>query len=133
MRGVGAASVTLLVTPEGAGILPEEATDELWSLDIARALERHYPGHPWVVGFQGGALIVRHMQIADAVMLKTGRQGFGSVLPPHRQGTRKEALEAAVRHGGELLETFGMPRGSWREECPPRCPNWQRGKSSGFT
>ena len=133
MRVANTGETLLLVTPEGGGIGPEEETDELWALDVARELDRHYPGHPWRVSFSGGALVVRHDQIGWAVACKTGRQGFGTLLPRHRQGTRLEVLEAARKHAGELLEAFGMPRGAWREDCPPICPDWKRGKTQGFT
>lgn len=131
--GKAGEDTVLVITPEGGGIKPEEATDEAWTLEIARALDEHYPGHPWIVSFQGGALIVRHVQIAHAVMMRTGKQGFGSVLPPHKQGSRKEAIASAVRFAGELLEAFQIPRGRWREECAPVCPDWNRGKTAGFT
>lgn len=123
----------LVLQPEGAGIQKEEETDSEWALEIAQALDRHYPGHPWCVSFQGGAIIIRHVEIAHQVMLKTGRSGFGSVLPPHKYGSRKEAIESAVRHGGEMLECFKMPRGKWDPANPPVVPDWKRGKTAGFT
>lgn len=123
----------LVVQPEGAGIEDKERDEQEWGLEIAQALDKHYPGHPWVVSFQGGALIIRHIEIAHAVMMKTGKNGFGSVLPNHKQGTRKECVANAVRFGGELLEAFRMPRGKWDPAHPPVCPDWKRGKTQGFT
>lgn len=123
----------LVVQPEGAGVQKDERDEQEWALEIAQALDKHYPGHPWIVSFQGQALIVRHVEIAHAVMMKTGKSGFGAVLPPHRQGTRKEAIASAVRFGGELLEAFKMPRGKWDPAHPPVVPDWKRGKTTGFT
>ena len=123
----------LVVQPEGAGVEPEERDEEAWGLEIAQALDKHYPGHPWMVSFQGGALIIRHIEIAHAVMMKTGKSGFGSVLPPHRQGRRRDVVASAVKNAGEMLECFRMPRGKWDPAYPPQVPEWQRGKTAGFT
>jgi hypothetical protein len=123
----------LVVQGEGAGIEERERTDNEWALEIAQALDKAYPGHPWLVSFQGGALIVRHIEIAHAVMMKTGRSGFGSVLPPHRMESRKAVVESAVKNAGEMLECFRMPRGAWSIDYPPVVPDWRRGKSAGFT
>lgn len=123
----------LVIQPEGGGISPEEVTESFWALEIAQALDKHYPGHPWRVDFQGGALVVRHDQISWAVALRTGRRGFGTLLPPHRFGTLGEAVRKAVTGAGEMLECFSMPRGRWQEDRPPVCPGWARGKSRDFT
>jgi len=123
----------LVSQPEGAGVQEDERDEEVWGLEVMQALDRHYPGHPWMVSFQGGALIIRHLEIAHAVMMKTGKNGFGSVLPPHRQGSKKALVESAVRGAGEMLEAFRMPRGRWDEAHPPICPDWNRGKTAGFT
>lgn len=123
----------LVSQPQGGGIKDEERDEEVLGLEVAQALNKHYPGHPWIVAFQGGALIVRHIDIGNAVALKTGKSGFGAVLPPHRQESRKSVMESAVRFGGEMLETFGMPRGKWDLATPPVCPDWKRGKTAGFT
>jgi len=118
--------------PDGAGVLPEERDEEQWGLEIAQALDSHYPGHPWCVCFSGGALIIRHMEISSLVALRTGKNGFGSVLPPHRQGRRKDVVASAIRGAGEMLECFNMPRGKWSEDHPPQMPNWNRGKNRDF-
>ena len=124
----------IVVQPEGAGIEADEATDLDWSMHVIKELDKHYPGHPWIVSFQGGALIVRHVDIAHAVTMKTGKSGFGSVLPPHRGGSLKEILPSAVRFAGELLEAFQMPRGRYNpHEYPAICPDWPRGKRANFT
>lgn len=126
---VNAGDALLIVQPDGAGILPEERDEEKWATEIAHELDKHYPGHPWVVSFSGGALIVRHIEISHAVMMTIGKQGFGSVLPPHRQGRLKDVLHSAVMNAGEMLECFSMPRGKWSIEYPPLVPaNWKRGQ-----
>jgi hypothetical protein len=131
--GKTSGDLLIVVSGEGAGIQKDEGTDEDWAGAISQALDAHYPGHPWIVAFQGKALILRHVEIAHAVMMATGKSGFGSVLPPHRYGTRKEAIASAVKGAGEMLEAFGMPRGKWNEGTPPKVPDWNRGKTAGFT
>jgi hypothetical protein len=123
----------LVVQGQGGGIQPDEKDDEVAGLEVAQALDKHYPGHPWIVGFQGGALIIRHIDIANAVTMKTGKSGFGAVLPPHRQQSRKKTIESAVRFAGEMLEAFSMPRGKYDLANPAKCPDWKRGKTAGFT
>lgn len=128
-----AGDALLITQPEGAGIEESERDEERWGLEIAQALDKHYPGHPWMVSFQGSALIIRHLEIAHRVMLATGRNGFGTVLPPHRQGTLKEVIASAIHGAGEMLECFKMPRGRWDEAHPPQVPDWPHGKSQGFS
>jgi hypothetical protein len=127
-----AGEVLLVIQPEGRGIEREEATDEEYAMEVAMELEKHYPGHAWIVSFQGGALILRNVEIAHAVMVKTGKSGFGSVMPPHRMGSKQETKRNAVRFAGELLEAFQIPRGRWDPQNVPVCPDWKRGKTSGF-
>ncbi len=96
---------------------PDEAQDLAQALEIGRILEKHYPNHPWLISFQSHALIIRHLPIANAVSMATGKEGFGSVLPPNLV-TPKNLTEAVVRFAGALLEAFGLPRGPWEGQDP---------------
>lgn len=96
---------------------PDEAQDLARALEIGKILEQHYPNHPWVISFQSHALIIRHLPIANAVALCTGKEGFGSVLPPNMV-TAKNLTQEVVRHAGALLEAFGLPRGAWDGRDP---------------
>jgi hypothetical protein len=96
---------------------PDEAADLAQALEIGRILERHYPNHPWVISFQSRALIIRHLPIANAVTVATGKEGFGSVLPPDMVTPKNLAAEV-VRHAGAMLEAFGLPRGPWDGRDP---------------
>lgn len=99
---------------------PEEAQDLAQALEIGKILERHYPNHPWVISFQSHALIIRHLPIANAVTMATGKEGFGSVLPPGIV-TPKNLTDNVVRFAGAMLEAFSLPRGPWdgREPIVP--------------
>jgi hypothetical protein len=97
---------------------PDEAQDLARALEIGKILEKHYPNHLWVISFQSHALILRHLPIANAVTLATGKEGFGSVLPPHVASSYQDLSQAAVRHAGALLEAFGLPRGPWDGRDP---------------
>jgi hypothetical protein len=96
---------------------PEEAAELAQALDIGKILERHYPNHPWVISFQSKALIIRHLPIANAVTMATGKEGFGSVLPPGMV-TPKNLTTEVVRHAGAMLEAFQLPRGPWDGRDP---------------
>jgi hypothetical protein len=110
---------------------PEEASQLQIALAVGEALNDAYPNHPWVVGFQGGGIVVRHLVIAAEVERVIGRGGFSSLLPRDKLGTPKEIKRAAIEFGGQLLETFGLDRGPWQGE-PPTVPVWHRGKSKDF-
>ena len=98
---------------------PEEAGELTAALEIGRVLERHYPHHPWLISFSGGALVIRHLPIANAVSMATGREGFGQLLKKELQkGTHKDLCDQAVKAGGALLEAFSLPRGPWDGRDP---------------
>jgi hypothetical protein len=105
----------------------DEASDRELALQIGAILEKHYPNHPFVVGFQGRALVIRHLAISSEVdrVLKSG--GFCSLLPPSGLGTPKEVTQTVIRHAGELLEAFGLPRGPWDGRLPVVPKEWFRG------
>lgn len=105
---------------------PDEISDMELAKRVGQALCRQYPDHPWLVSFQGRALVIRHLAIADAVTLELGRQGFGSVLPRDKMGTHKEVEQSAMRCGGEMLEAFGLKRGQWDGTTPTVPKHWKR-------
>lgn len=117
--------MTDFIRPRGGGEQGEfdakELTDVGIAIEVGKALNAHYPDHPWVISVQGGGLVVRHLAIAGAVAMKTGREGFASLLPRDKLGTPASIALTAVRFGGELLEAFGLPRGRWdgREPVVP--------------
>lgn len=100
---------------------PDEQSEQDLAVQIGNELNKHYPNHPWIVAFQGRALIIRHMAIAHKMFLEIGRDGFGAVLPQGLR-THKEIVKAAIEFGGMLLENFGLPRGPWdgREPIVPK-------------
>lgn len=97
---------------------PEEQSQEDLAVQVGQALNKHYPAHPWVVSFQGGALIIRHLAIANLMWGAIGRDGFGAVMNPKKLGTPTSVTQSAVEFGGMLLENFGLPRGKWDGRDP---------------
>ncbi len=113
---------------------PEEANDEAKALEAARTLESHYPNHPWLIAFQGGSLVVRHLAVSDAVREEIGRDGFGFVIPPHKfkSCTAKELAHTAMLAGGQMLEAFGLKRGGWHGEEPKVPAAWKYKQDRSF-
>lgn len=89
---------------------------------VGEALNREYPHHPWLVGFQGGHIVVKHLAIEDAVHEAIGKRGFSAALPYDKLTTHKQVTDSAIRMGGMLLEQFKLPRGAWdgRDPVVPR-------------
>jgi hypothetical protein len=110
--------------------------DEQSDMDIARhvaaCLNRHYPGHPFVVDVQGRGIILRHMEISILAGAYLRRQGFGFLMPRDKMGTPKEIEASAVRAGGAMLELFKLPRGQWTGALPQIPDDWKRGQQRGF-
>ena len=104
---------------------PEERSHMELALEVGRALNEHYPNHPWIVGFQSGGIVIRHLVIAGAVAETIGREGFASLLPKDKLGTPKEVHRSAVEFGGQMLELFGMPRGAWHGKQPIVPVEWR--------
>jgi hypothetical protein len=100
-----------------------ELSDQDIAIQVGEALNKAYPHHPWIVGFQGHNIVIRHMAIADCVHVATGKQGFAAALPQSKLRTPKEIVRSAVMMGGQLLEAFGLPRAAW-DGRDPVCPNW---------
>lgn len=107
----------------------DEVSDMELALEIGAILQKAYPNHPWIVGFQGRSLVIRHLAIASEVTRVIGREGFSTLLKP---GTPKQMGHIAVMAAGELLEAFGLPRGPW-DGTPPTVPHWKRKQDRNFT
>jgi hypothetical protein len=112
-------------------IEPHEATHLDWAIEISQQLEKHYPNHPWIVSFQGGALIVRHSLINAYAAEALKREGFGYVLP-RTVTNRREAVKGAIEAGGSMLELFHLPRGPWNGDAPKAPPEWLPKQQAGF-
>lgn len=97
---------------------PEEESHLKIALEVGHALEKAYPNHPWVVAFQGQALLVKHMAISDEWKLATGKEGMCFLLPKNKLGTPKEITQSAITAGGQMLEAFGLKRGAWNGDRP---------------
>lgn len=102
----------------------DELSDASLAIEIGKVLQKVYPNHPWLIGFQGRGLVIRHLAIASEVARVIGREGFSSLLPRNKLGTPKEVTQTVVRFAGELLEAFGLPRGPWDGRLPI-VPNWK--------
>lgn len=110
----------------------DEASDRDLAIHIGQVLERHYPNHPFIIGFQGRGLVIRHLAIASEMARIIGREGFATLLPRDRLGTPKEVTNAAVSFAGELLEAFQLPRGAW-DGRPPVVPTaWKYKQDRAF-
>lgn len=109
----------------------DEVSDMELALEIGAILQREYPNHPWIVGFQGRGLVIRHLGIASEVARVIGREGFSTLLPRENLGTPKQITHAVTMFAGELLEAFSLPRGAW-DGTPPTVPNWKHRQESKF-
>ena len=112
---------------------PEELSQMELAQRVGEALNKAYPNHPWVIGFQGGGIVVRHLAIAGAVANALGKEGFASLLPKNKLGTPDEIRDSAVKFGGELLEAFELKRGPWHGEEPQVPKSWRYRQTSNFT
>ena len=103
-------------------IIDQGNVDEVSGMAIAvavgEALNKAYPDHPWLVGFQGGHIVVKHLAIEDAVHEAIGKRGFSCALPYDRMTTHEQVRTSAIRMGGQLLEQFKLPRGKWDGRDP---------------
>jgi hypothetical protein len=85
---------------------------------VGEALNKAYPDHPWLVSFQGGHIVVKHLAIEDAVHAAIGKRGFSCALPYDRLTTHSQVTTSAIRMGGQLLEQFKLARGQWDGSDP---------------
>lgn len=116
-------------------IEPGEASESLdleKAQQVAATLERHYPGHPWLVSFQGRVLVVRHLAISDLVRVDLGRDGFGFVLKHLDSHSASDLARNAVMAGGQMLEAFGLPREAWDGREPTVPSGWKRKEPRSF-
>lgn len=109
----------------------DEASDRDLALYIGDELQRAYPNHPWIVGFQGRSLVIRHLSIASEVARVIGREGFASLLPREKLGTPKEIKHSVLMFAGEMLEAFQLPRGPWDGRVPV-VPGWKPKQTENF-
>jgi hypothetical protein len=106
----------------------DEASDRDLALQIGLLLEKYYPNHPWNVGFQGRALVIKHLAIASEVMRILGTEGFCTLLPDSGTLTTKQLTYIVVNFAGALLEAFDLPRGAWDGRVPVVPKEWVRGQ-----
>jgi hypothetical protein len=111
---------------------PQESSYLDLAIEISRSLEKHYPHHPWIVSFQGGAIIVRHGLINAYAAEKLKREGFGYTMPKEAASNRRNAVKGAIEAGGAMLELFGMKRGAWNGDEPKAPDNWLPKQQEGF-
>ena len=109
----------------------DEASDQAKAFEVAQTLERLYPNHQWMVGFQGRALVVRHPYISTLVKMVLGQDGFAFKLPDTRGCSPKSLAHSAMIAGGQMLEAFGLPRGPWDGREPTVPKHWKR-KETAF-
>lgn len=110
----------------------DEFSDMQLAEYIGNELQKEYPNHPWIVGFQGRSLVIRHLSIASEVHRMIGREGFASLLPRNKLGSPKEIRKTVMEFGGSLLEAFGLPRGPWDGRLPV-VPAWKHKQTQNFT
>jgi len=111
----------------------DESMDLQKAKEVSETLEAHYPNHPWLISFQGRALIIRHLAISDTVRNDMGQDGFGFVLKHWATSSAKELARNAVMGGGQMLEAFSLPRAAWKGEEPVLPIGWKRKQTSNFT
>jgi hypothetical protein len=110
----------------------DEALDLQKAKEVAQTLEKHYPNHPWLISFQGRALVVRHLAISDLVRNDLGRDGFGFVLKHLSTYSASDLARNAVNAGGQMLEAFGLKRGAWKGEEPVIPAGWKAKRPETF-
>lgn len=111
---------------------PEESSYLALAVEIWNQLNKAYPNHPWLVQFQGGAMIVRHTVINAEVAAVLKRDGFGFLLPKEKLGHHKEVVKSAIHAGGAMLELFGYRRGAWDGSDPKIPSDWKAKQEANF-
>ena len=81
----------------------KDAADLALTMRIAETLERHYPGHPWMVQ-------VSHDSGCAFIKLPIVMKSMERYVLHIDKLNMDPALRAVVRAGGELLERYNMPR-----------------------
>jgi hypothetical protein len=111
-NGFGLGIPTLMMSAEITGSGPTRMQDEDVCIAVGEDLTRAYPGYLWMVGcnHEAGTLHI-DLQVPKPI----GMEAYGyllyisSVLGPGGQ-------KIVMRAGGELLERFGLRRGSAAQE-----------------
>jgi hypothetical protein len=76
--------------------------------EVATALCKSYPDHPWAVGWAPGmTLVVKHL---------AGDSRYGYTIDGAKSFSANDLKKLATAAGGELLERMGMGRGRWNGE-----------------
>jgi hypothetical protein len=90
------------------GRVIEATTDDIacaaTAIQIGETLTAHYPGHLWLVGWQGGSIVVRDASISG---------DYGFYIHPDKSYSASELKKKAIMFAGELLERANMKRGKW--------------------
>mgnify|MGYP000514636362 CR=1 FL=1 len=81
----------------------KDAADLALTMKIAETLERHYPGHPWMVQ-------VSHDSGCAFIKLPIVMRSMERYVLHIDKLNMDPSMRAVVRAGGELLERFNMPR-----------------------
>ena len=83
----------------------ESVEMEAKAKEVCATLCRHYPAHPWIVGWAPGmTLVVKHM---------AGDCRYGYTIDGCKTFSASDLARAAVNAGGELLERMGLARAKW--------------------
>lgn len=80
---------------------PNEVLEMEKAKEVGDTLAKHYPGHLWVVSFQGGVLVVKNLAISSF---------YGFVIKHHDSFSASDLAAKAVLAGGEMLERAGIDR-----------------------
>lgn len=109
------------MTPEDA---ESEAYDFSKSMEIAEALNKHYPGHLWAVRVQGkqGIATIHNMALSDM---------WGYVIKLDPLYSASYLNDKAIKAGGEILERFGVARGRVDHELMDALPKDFAGRVLG--
>ena len=95
-------------TVEVTSIDDESIEMEHKAKEVATALCKTYPDHPWMVGWAPGmTLVVKHM---------AGDARYGYTIDACKSFSASDLAKTAMLAGGELLERMGLPRSAWKGE-----------------
>lgn len=83
---------------------PDDVEQASTAIAIGGTLTQHYPGHFWMVGWQGGSIKVICQSISP---------DYGFYIHPDKSYSASDLKRKAVMYGGELLERAKMKRGKW--------------------
>jgi hypothetical protein len=95
---------------------PIEASDMILAGRVADTLEKHYPGHGWMVhvNSEQGIVVINNAKLAA----HTFGNPYGYIIPLSALAYEDEIVRNTIRAGGEILERMGQHRGSVRFETP---------------